>query len=215
MSDKRFFPLFPLRLVVFPGEKLNLHIFEPRYKQLIHECETEGITFGINVFINDTMMPIGTEVKLLNIAKHYENGEMDICTEGVKVYEIEKYYKEPNGKLYDAADAEFIKMIDETLDFEVSAKILNYATEIFTLLNLTKELPTKAEEVDSYKLGHYIGMSIDQEYELLGITSEYQRQKFMLAHFEHILPVVREMEHLRQRALLNGHFKNIVPPKMR
>jgi ATP-dependent Lon protease len=97
MSDKRFLPLFPLRLVVFPGEKLNLHIFEPRYKQLIHECETEGITFGINAFINDTMMPLGTEIKLLSIAKHYENGEMDICTEGVKVYEIEKFHKEPNG----------------------------------------------------------------------------------------------------------------------
>jgi ATP-dependent Lon protease len=105
-------------------------------------------------------------------------------------------------------------MIDEPIDFMVSEKILAYATEIFTLLNLNKELPTRAEDVNSYKLGHYVGMSIDQEYELLGLTSEYQRQKFMLAHFEHILPVVREMEHLRQRALLNGHFKNIVPPKI-
>jgi len=43
----RFLPLFPLSLVVFPGEYLNLHIFELRYRQLINECDEEGMTFGI------------------------------------------------------------------------------------------------------------------------------------------------------------------------
>ncbi|MEO1628994.1 MAG: LON peptidase substrate-binding domain-containing protein, partial [Bacteroidota bacterium] len=46
-------PLFPLKLVVYPGEQLNLHIFEPRYKQLIRECEQNKVTFGIPAFIND------------------------------------------------------------------------------------------------------------------------------------------------------------------
>jgi hypothetical protein len=214
MSLIRFLPLFPLRLVVFPGEKLNLHIFEPRYRQLVHECNNEGITFGINAFISDNVMPWGTEMKLLTIEKHYENGEMDIRTEGVGLYKIESYYKEAKGKLYDGADIKTILLKNEPVDFSVSKKILELVKEMFLLLNINKELPITAEEIDTYKLGHYVGFSIDQEYELLRIPSEILRQKFMLNHLEHVMPVVREMDHLRQRALLNGHFKNIVPPKI-
>ena len=62
-------PLFPLQLVVYPGEKLNLHIFEPRYKQLIQECQEQGTTFGIPAFIDSEIMSIGTEIELLKIEK--------------------------------------------------------------------------------------------------------------------------------------------------
>ena len=55
-----FLPLFPLRLVAFPGEDLNLHIFEPRYKELIQECDEKGITFGLPPFIDDKMQTFGT-----------------------------------------------------------------------------------------------------------------------------------------------------------
>jgi ATP-dependent Lon protease len=214
MSRIQFLPLFPLRLVVFPGEKLNLHIFETRYRQLVHECEEDGITFGINAFLNNTIMPLGTEMKLLNIEKHYENGEMDIRTEGVGLYEIKTYLKETEGKLYDGAEVNKIKGEDEPVDLVVSKKILETVTEMFLFLNLNKELPLTAEEVNTYKIGHYVGFSIDQEYEMLGIPTEFLRQQFMLSHLEHVMPVVREMEHLRQRALLNGHFKHIVPPQI-
>jgi ATP-dependent Lon protease len=214
MSSVKFLPLFPLRLVVFPGEKLNLHIFEPRYRQLVHECHDEGVTFGINAFVSDNIMPFGTEMRLLNIEKHYENGEMDIRTEGVGLYEIDTYYKEAKGKLYDGADVQAIPLKIEPVDFLVSKKILDLVREMFVLLNINKDLPIIAEEVSTYKLGHYVGFSIDQEYEMLCIPSEIERQKYMLHHLKHVMPVVREMDHLRQRALLNGHFKNIVPPKI-
>jgi ATP-dependent Lon protease len=214
MSLIKFLPLFPLRLVVFPGEKLNLHIFEPRYRQLVHECNDDGTTFGINAFVNDKIVPFGTEMRLLKIEKHYENGEMDIRTEGVGLYEIDTYYEEAKGKLYDGADVQPITLQTQIADFLVSKKILDLVREMFILLNINKELPITAEEVETFKIGHYVGFSIDQEYELLCIPSEIERQKFMLHHLEHVMPVVREMDHLRQRALLNGHFKNIVPPKI-
>ena len=83
MPTTRFMPMFPLQLVVFPGEHLNLHIFEPRYKQLILECEKEKKTFGVPSFIEGKMMEIGTEMRLIAVEKKYENGEMDVRTEGV------------------------------------------------------------------------------------------------------------------------------------
>ena len=56
--------LFPLQLVVFPGESLNLHIFEPRYRQLIEDAEQQGITFGVPTVIKGALQPIATEVSL-------------------------------------------------------------------------------------------------------------------------------------------------------
>ena len=73
-----FIPIFPLSIVVYPGENLNLHIFEPRYKQLINECHTEGKSFGIPTVINNKLNDIGTLVKITEIVNTHETGEMDI-----------------------------------------------------------------------------------------------------------------------------------------
>ncbi len=59
-----FIPIFPLGLVVFPGEQLNLHIFEPRYKQLIQECKAADKPFGIPAVIKNAMPEMGTLVRV-------------------------------------------------------------------------------------------------------------------------------------------------------
>ncbi len=91
MTD--FLPLFPLQLVVFPGEKLNLHIFEPRYKQLIREVEQNGTTFGIPSYIDGKVMDVGTEIRLISVEKRYEDGQMDIRTEGMGLFRIIELYR--------------------------------------------------------------------------------------------------------------------------
>ena len=50
-----FIPIFPLSIVVYPGESLNLHIFEERYKQLITECYAEKKSFGVPPVINSSV----------------------------------------------------------------------------------------------------------------------------------------------------------------
>jgi hypothetical protein len=59
-----FIPIFPLALVVYPGEELNLHIFEPRYKQLIKECFEQKKNFGIPSVLNEKMADLGTLVEI-------------------------------------------------------------------------------------------------------------------------------------------------------
>ena len=68
-----FIPIFPLNLVVYPGEKLNLHIFEPRYKQLIRECHANGKPFGIPAVLDNQVKEMGTLVQIREIVKEYEN----------------------------------------------------------------------------------------------------------------------------------------------
>ena len=98
-----FIPIFPLGIVVYPGEELNLHIFEPRYKQLITECYSENKLFGIPSVIDNRMQDYGTLMRIKEISKLHENGEMDIKTEGDQVFRILEVIKEIPGKLYSGA----------------------------------------------------------------------------------------------------------------
>lgn len=204
-------PLFPLQLVVFPGEFLNLHIFEPRYKQLLNECEEDGITFGIPPFIDGRIGTLGVEMMLLRVEKRYENGELDVRTRGVGLFQVEQFYREAPGKLYPGGIVSTLEYgIDG--DRKLGGHLLSMARSLFHLLNINKPLPTDPDSFLSYDIGHYLGLSIHQENELLAILEEDERRKYLISHLEHMLPMVRETEELRKKALLNGHFKNIIPP---
>jgi ATP-dependent Lon protease len=213
MPKTRFLPMFPLKIVVFPKERLNLHIFEPRYKQLMLDCQKNNITFGIAAFIDNQLMEIGTELRLVKIDKIHDNGEMDVITEGVNLFKVIDFYSQAIGKMYAAADVIEIPMMETVGNFLKNEQILELTTELFRLLKINKELPREVMDVKTHKLAHYVGFTIEQEYEFLCIGSEEVRQTYMIDHLNRILPVVKEMEFLRERALLNGHFKNIVPPK--
>jgi hypothetical protein len=74
--------------VDYPGENLNLHIFEPRYKQLIKECDQLKKPFGIPSVVKDSVKELGTLVEIVEVVKVEDNGEMDIRTQGLKVFRI-------------------------------------------------------------------------------------------------------------------------------
>lgn len=207
-----FLPLFPLKLVVFPDEKLNLHIFEPRYKQLIRECENNNITFGIPAFIDNKIMEFGTEIELLGIEKKYESGEMDIKTKGLGLFKIHEYYSVAPNKLYSGADIERIE--DSSIGIpEKAEKLLTYLAELFRILKIEKPLPKNSTSFKTFSIAHHVGFSIEQEYEFLKIPDESSRQDFIFDHLQRMIPVVKEMERLRQRVQMNGHYKNVIPPE--
>jgi Lon protease-like protein len=89
-----FIPIFPLGVVVYPDEKLNLHIFEPRYKQLIVECFGQKKLFGIPAVIENKLKEYGALVEITELSKVYDNGEMDIKTKGVRTFRMLELLKE-------------------------------------------------------------------------------------------------------------------------
>jgi uncharacterized protein len=95
-----FIPIFPLNLVVYPGEDLNLHIFEPRYKQLISECVEQKKHFGIPSVVKDKMAELGTVMEVREVVKVHENGEMDIKTKGLNVFRVLEAITSVPDKLY-------------------------------------------------------------------------------------------------------------------
>lgn len=205
-------PLFPLQLVVFPREKLNLHIFEPRYKQLIRECEEAGKTFGIPAYIDGKIKDVGTELKLVNIEKMYPKGEMDIRTLGIGLFKIQKRLLKAPGKLYSAAEVERLEFTLEG-DYVMNEKILILVSELFQLLNINKPIPKDPNHFITYEIAHHVGLTLEQEYDFLNLTTEIERQSFLFNHLKRLIPIVKEMEKLREKVKMNGHFKNIIPPE--
>ncbi|SHK44670.1 LON peptidase substrate-binding domain-containing protein [Hymenobacter psychrotolerans] len=207
----RTLALFPLNLVVFPGEKLNLHIFEPRYRQLVHDCLKEGITFGIPPYRHEAVSTLGTEMQLIGIEKTYDSGEMDIRTRAVGVVRIEEFYRQLPDKLYAGGLVEDLDD-DNTQDALLRTRIMTYMEQLYDVLGLRKLLQELPAEYRVYDIAHHLGLSTEQEYQLLEAETEARRQEIVLDHLERILPVLLETERLKERVRLNGHFKNLTPP---
>ena len=203
-----FIPIFPLSIVVYPGEDLNLHIFEPRYKQLISECIAAKKPFGIPVVISNNMNELGTLVEITKLSKTYENGEMDIKTKGQKIFRILEVIKEIPDKLYGGAIVNYPKNVEYGNRF-LMQKVIKAIRELHKLLKVTNKFKKPESELWSYDVAHHAGLSLDEEYEILDLMNEQQRQEYLKRHLAKVLPVVAEMETLKEKIKLNGHFKNL------
>ncbi|MGC4037885.1 MAG: LON peptidase substrate-binding domain-containing protein [Chitinophagaceae bacterium] len=203
-----FIPIFPLGIVVYPGEELNLHIFEPRYKQLIAECHNSKKDFGIPSVIDERVQDYGSVVSVLEISKTYDNGEMDIKTRGIKVFRILEVIKEVPDKLYSGAIVNYPDNYEEG-NPEMMRKLVNSIKELHKMLHVSKEFKKADAELKSYDVAHHVGFSIQEEYELLGLMDERQRIEYLKRHLTKVIPLVVEIEKLKDKVKLNGHFKNL------
>ncbi len=213
MDSKENFilPQFPLSLVAFPGEKVNLHIFEPRYKQLINDCWSNGTHFGIAPFHKGQLIFFGTEMKVTAISKVYEDGKMDIKTEGVRVYQIHNFEKVHHPKLYAAASVSHL-IDDEQSDPTTINRLLKLLEEVFELLKIDLPISRFRNDFTSYKIAHHVGLNMEEKIRLLTIRAESQRLKFIEDHLNQFIPALKKAEELKERASLNGHFKNLQSP---
>jgi len=196
-------PLFPLNIVSFPDEDVNLHIFEPRYKQLINECWEENKTFGLSAFIDNKVMPIGTEMKVIQIASTSPTGEMDIKTKGLRTFKIIDFYKELPDKLYAGAKVDFLTL-ENNADSQLHQQIKDYLKELFTQLGVAKEIRYN----NTLDMAHYIGLTIQEEYDILSKDNEKDQQLLILAHLQRLIPVVTRARKIKEKLKMNGHFKN-------
>jgi len=203
-----FIPIFPLALVVYPGEKLNLHIFEPRYKQLITECFHAKKTFGIPVVMNNKVSEKGTLMEITEISKIYDNGEMDIKTKGISIFNMLEMVKEIPDKLYSGAIVNYQPNYQNG-SASMMKKIIESTRKFHTHLEVSKDFGKPDEELNSYDIAHHMGLSIEEEFQILSYENELHRQEFLKRHITKMLSVVEEMQSLKKKIQLNGHFKNL------
>lgn len=204
-----FIPIFPLAVVVYPGEVMHLHIFEPRYKQLIRECQESSRPFGIPSVVNDKVQDMGTLVEVAEIVQEYQNGELDIRTRGLKVFRILEVIKQIPEKLYSGAIVNYPENDDDAGNRLLMQKVVFGIKELHRMLNVSKDFRKSEDQLMSYDVAHHAGLSLEEEYELLGLMKEIQRQEYIRRHLEKVLPMLHEMEQLKEKVKLNGHFRNL------
>ncbi|MDN4164771.1 LON peptidase substrate-binding domain-containing protein [Cytophagales bacterium LB-30] len=204
-----FTPLFPLNLVAMPGERLNLHIFEPRYKQLVQDVmDTRERTFGIPSYVL-TRIEYGTMVKIMAIEKEYEDGRLDIRTQGLSIFRVSNFQNPYADKLYAAGKLDFLEEIsDGSAQFQEEIR-----QGVITLYQMMGASPDAAFQKDfhTFEIAHKVGLTLEQEYELIQISSEALRQKYLMAHLQKALRVMQGIQDTKERIKLNGHFKHFDP----
>ncbi len=203
-----FIPIFPLGIVVYPGELLNLHIFEPRYKQLVGECHAAGKPFGIPTVIENKLQEFGTMVEITGLTKVYDNGEMDIKTKGAGIFRILELIREIPDKLYSGAIVTYPDNYQAGIPGTMR-KLMSSIRELHGLLKLNKDFKKPDGELNSYEVAHHIGLSLGEEYELLALTDERQRLEYLKRHLIKVIPMVSGLEQLKEKIKLNGHFRNL------
>lgn len=201
-------PIFPLNIVVFPEERLNLHIFEPRYKQLIKECFAEKKEFGIPTVLKSGMSEIGTTVEILRIEKEYDNGDLDVKTRGVRVFRILEVIKNLPDKLFSGAIVNYPDNTSQGIHKKMQI-IMNEVRYFHQLLEVSKEYKRADIELSTYDIAHHVGMSLEQEYEFLNLLREDQRQEYIQRHLKKLIPTIMELQNLKERIQLNGHFRRL------
>jgi hypothetical protein len=154
------------------------------------------------------MTELGTSVLTITIAKVHEEGEMDIRTEGKRIFKILELIKEVPGKLYGGAIVTYPENNYQGIRSKMD-KILKEIRAFHTLLEVHKKYAKSDELLNSYDLAHHAGLTLEQEYELLELFSEAQRQEYLHRHLKFTIPSIIELQSLKKRIEMNGHFRKL------
>ncbi|MBI4558644.1 MAG: LON peptidase substrate-binding domain-containing protein [Candidatus Hydrogenedentes bacterium] len=198
--------LFPLELVVFPGEQLKLHVFEPRYKQLINECRDRHIPFGIPAFIEGKVAEYGTEMIVAEVFRVYETGEMDIRAQGIGVFHLLKIVRDVPDRLYTAG--EVVSVENDPEAYAVTRDELARQYKRFhEILGSDYEREDFDRENLSFEIGQEVGFTLAEKIRLLSIHKESERQVMIIDHLQRVIPMLEAAEQTRKRVRGNGHFQ--------
>ena len=203
-----FIPIFPLDIVVFPGEVLNLHIFEDQYKQLIVDCHQQNKPFGIPAVIKDKKTEVGCLVQIDKIVKTSEDGRMDIKTMGIKPFRMLEVINDIPDKLYKGA---IVHYPSNSIHVQpvLMRKILLLLRHLHLMLHVSKQFSKPDDELLSYDIAHHVGFSMEEEYELIELMTEPYRLQYIINHLDKVIPIIAGTEKLKDRINLNGHFREI------
>lgn len=198
--------LFPLQLVAYPGEELALHIFEPRYRQMIALCEAEGVPFGIVAVHEGRVATTGTLMVLTQVVQRYDDGRLDIRVMGTQPFEVLRFAVAPSGDEAHRADVRLLQ-VGEGAEAALRERVERAYLRFHELIQNDRLKPVDLDRPLSYQIAHLTALAIPQKIELLGLTDETERLDYLLRHLMAINPTLELVESVRQKVRQNGAFK--------
>ena len=189
--------------MLLPSAPLPLHVFEPRYKEMIEECLVENKRFGVVRAKDEGLADIGCTAEIVNVTKKYPDGRMDIVTAGRRRFEVMELNHERS-----FLRAEVLYLDDEpgaATQKQIEDAVKLHA-ELMGLAGATLEGETEIENSNlSYHLAGTLPLDLDFKQTLLTMKSESERMPAIVSYFEAILPAVRRTARARRIAGGNGH----------
>jgi Lon protease-like protein len=196
-------PLFPLNVVLLPGAELPLHIFEPRYREMVKICLEEKSEFGMLLSLPKGLARVGCTAEILNVAKRYRDGRTDILTVGRAPFRVVELFQQ---------DPLLEGHVDYLDDREMAApqRIQRELVELFeachTLIfdDYPKNLEGCMPENLSYLVAATLPMDLLWKQQILELRSEADRQERLVAYLREWAPHLQKAGTSRQRAAGNG-----------
>jgi len=195
-------PLFPLDLVLLPGTPLPLHIFEARYKEMIGECLEQKKRFGVLRAQEKDLADIGCTAEILAVTKTYEDGRMDIVTQGRERFEVLELTE---ARPFLQGEVVYLADEPDKAPPQAVGRAVELHKQILALANAEQHLPDTDDIPLSYHLAGSLPLDLDFKQKMLGIRSEAQRIQAMIGYFESLLPSLRRSVLIRRKAGGNGH----------
>lgn len=215
MPDPIMLPIFPLPVVIYPNEELRLHIFEPRYKELIEDSQKQGIVFTIMPVIENMVMEYGTLVSLVEVTKNYPDGKSDVRLLSLRKMKMIKLLNHFPNKKYSGA---LMEEIEDHLETSNNTLLKTIETLFQTLCSVNKVQPYRSINWDrftSYDLGHYVGFNLKQEYQFFCNFSENHRLELLVKQLERMIEQSQTRSHWLEQMHMNGEFRQYNPEEWR
>jgi Lon protease-like protein len=189
-------PMFPLNVVVLPGETMKLHIFEERYKQLINDCLENEAEFGISYVHSKKMNEFGSQVRVKKVLKRSTTGEMDILIEGTDVFKLIEFSEILSPKLYGAG---VIQPMREQKSIQ-SAKLQELVIDYFSQTQDKLLQYDTVKQLSVYDVASQLLMTTQDKYKLIASES---KETFLLLQLKLMLQIMNTESQLKDRFLNN------------
>jgi uncharacterized protein len=179
-------PMFPLTILPIPGELVPLHIFEPRYRQLLQDMETNDFTFGIYFAHEVNAAKIGSLMRLESIIKRYPTGESDIIVKCVDIFHMDLLLRTYKDKLYPGGD---VVMAGTDFNLVPRPELYDLFVEYLRLRNINQHFTP----FNIYQVANELNLELADRYRFL-TADEKVREKFLIGRIKFLIHLLQQEE---------------------
>ena len=195
MSQVAHIPMFPLAILPLPGELVPLHVFEPRYKQLLQDAEINDIQFGIYFSHERNEQKLGSLMKLESVIKRYPGGEADIIVKCEDIFSMTRLLRTFTEKLYPGGDVRFWKLQQNTVPgHELS--------ELFSTYMRLRNINRQKTQFNLYQIATELSLDVSDRYKFLTIPEE-KRELFIHNRIKFQMHILEKEEGSKDNYYLN------------
>jgi ATP-dependent Lon protease len=200
-------PLFPLNVVLLPGESLPLHIFEPRYRHMVRQCLLGKTHFGMLLALSDGVARVGCSAEILQVTKRYDDGRMDIVSVGRDRFRIVDLFTDD--PLLEG-NVDYLVDEDSAQDERKRKELIELYEICHTLLfsGMPRNIEETHPELISFAISSALPIELLWKQQILELRSEAERQDRLLGYLREWAPHLQQVEALRHRTAGGGHGWN-------